>query len=46
MLIIERFYAQNLRFLRSNPEMRPPVNNMLDFFMQCTELHKYLHRVV
>jgi hypothetical protein len=28
MLIIEGFYAQNLRLLRSNPEMRPPVNNI------------------
>jgi hypothetical protein len=27
-LIIKGFYAQNLRFLRSNLEMRPPVNNM------------------
>jgi hypothetical protein len=30
-LIIKGFYAQNLRFLRYNPEMRPPVNNMPDF---------------
>jgi hypothetical protein len=30
-LIIDGFYAQNLRFLRFNPEMRPPVNNMPDF---------------
>jgi hypothetical protein len=53
MLIIKRFYAQNLRFLRSNLEMRPPVNNMLDFLRSVpncintyTELHKFLHRVV
>jgi hypothetical protein len=32
MLIAEGFYAQNLRFLRSNLEMRPPVNHMPDFF--------------
>jgi hypothetical protein len=31
LTIIEGFYAQNLRFLRSNLEMRPPVNNMPDF---------------
>jgi hypothetical protein len=30
-LIIEGFYAQNLRLLRSNSEMRPLVNNMPDF---------------
>jgi hypothetical protein len=35
-LIIERFYAQNLRLLRSNPEMRPPVNNMPDFLRSVT----------
>jgi hypothetical protein len=44
-LITEGFYAQSLRFLRSNLEMRPPANHMPDFFMQCTALHKYLHRV-
>jgi hypothetical protein len=38
-LIAEGFYAQNLRFLRSNLEMRPPVNHMPDFFTQCTALH-------
>jgi hypothetical protein len=31
-LIIEWFYAQNVRFLRSNLEMRPPVNNIPDFY--------------
>jgi hypothetical protein len=35
-LIIEGFYAQNLRLLRSNPEMRPPVNNMPDFLRSVT----------
>jgi hypothetical protein len=36
MLIIEGFYAQNLRLLRSNPEMRPPVSNMPDFLRNVT----------
>jgi hypothetical protein len=35
-LIIEGFYAQNLRLLRSNPEMRPLVNNMPDFLRSVT----------
>jgi hypothetical protein len=37
--------CSKLKILRSNLEMRPPVNYMLDFFTQCTELHKYLHHV-
>ena len=35
-------YAHNCVFLRSNMEMRPPVNRMPDFYA-CTALHKYLH---
>jgi hypothetical protein len=38
------FYAQNLRFLRSNLEMRLPVYHMA-VFMNHSVLHKYQDRV-
>jgi hypothetical protein len=41
MLIIEGFYAQNLRFLRSTGDASTSEQHAR-FFMQYTELHNYL----
>jgi hypothetical protein len=42
--ITEGFYAQKLRFLRSNLEMRLPVCHVA-VFMQRSVLHKYQDHV-
>jgi hypothetical protein len=44
-LIIERFYAQNLRFLRSTGDASTSEQHAR-FFTQYNELHKYLYCVV
>jgi hypothetical protein len=44
MLIVEGFYVQNLRFLRSNLEICLPVYHIA-IFMQRSVLHNYQYSV-